>query len=124
MVFLHRISIFCESQDGSSAGSLRLAFSLFPCHYGSSPGLAGGTVLLSAPAGALFGEVGFVLPDDFFDVFGRDVSIFIVPSVAEALLDEVSVLTAAAVFSNIRPSLVKLIMHIVNTANRKTVPKE
>lgn len=81
-------------------------------------------MLLSAPAGALFGEVGFVLPDDFFDVFGRDVSIFIVPSVAEALLDEVSVLTAAAVFSNIRPSLVKLIMHIVNTANRKTVPKE
>jgi hypothetical protein len=140
MIFLHKISILREPWSGS-LGELGHRFrgivgqfesvtehekwdkrTVPAFHYGSSPGLAG----LAAPDGALVwpeGLVGF-LPDGFADVFGTDVSIFIVPSAVEGLPEVVSVLTTGAVFSNMRPSLVKFIMHMVNTANRKTVPKE
>ena len=115
-------------KSGTKEPSLR--FAAFPCvslrlpafRYGSSPGLAG----LAAPVGALVWPEGLVcfLPEGLTGVFGIDVSIFIVPSVLEGLLEVVSVLTTGVALSNIRPSLVKFIMHMVNTANRKTVPKE
>jgi hypothetical protein len=99
-----------------------------PAFHGSSPGLDGWTALpLVIPAsvvGLLLAVCVCFLTGSFVGVLCPDVSILMVPSVAETLLEAVFVLMVGVDFWKTRPSLVKLIIHIVNTANRKTVPKE